>query len=74
MTVKGKEHSVPADVIAPFPFAGALSHLRGASAAVERLLADTDPSDPVCPGLLDAKQAIHTAHQALTDCARRSRQ
>jgi hypothetical protein len=73
MATKPEERSVPADVLVPFPLAAALSHLRGASAAVERLLADTDPSDPICDGLSEAGQAIHTARQALIECVPRSR-
>jgi hypothetical protein len=74
MTANHEERSVPADVLVPLPFAAALSHLRGACAAVDRLLADTHPSDPKRYELLkEAGRAIHIARQALTDCAQASR-
>jgi hypothetical protein len=68
-----EERPVPADVLTPLPLAAALSHLRGASVAVERLLVDVDPSDPLRHKLLEAALAIHTAHKTLTDCVQPSR-
>jgi hypothetical protein len=72
MTTKPKERSVPADVLTPLPLAAALSHLRGAAVAVKRLVADLDPSDPICDRLSEAGQAIQVADQALTGCVPRS--
>ncbi len=65
MTTRDGERSVPPDVLAPLPYAAAFAHLRGASSAVERLLADAAPSDSIHDDLLEASEAIHVAHQAL---------
>jgi len=68
MTTRQRQRSVPADILAPLPFAAAFSHLRGASAAIARLRSDVEPSDPVHDDLLEANEALHAAHQALIRC------
>jgi hypothetical protein len=70
MTTRHEERSVPADALAPLPFAAAFAHLRGASSAVDRLLVDVSPSEPNHYVLLMVSQAIHEADQALMDCVR----
>jgi hypothetical protein len=73
MTTGSEERSVPADAVAPLPYAATFAHLRGASAAVVRLLAEVEPSDPIHDDLLEASEAIQVAHDALIRCVHGSR-
>jgi len=70
MTTRHEERSARADGPSPLQVAAASAHLRGASSAVERLLADAGPGDPSYAVLSTAAQAIRTAHQELIDGVR----
>ena len=72
-TKKAAATTAHAEVPVPVELAGAMSHLRGASAGIDRLLADIDPDHPQSKALARASEAIHLALEALAECAGKSR-
>ena len=65
--------SVGPEIPIPVELAGAMSHLRGASFSIDRLLVDVDPDAPTSKALERAAEAIHLALEALAECAQGSR-
>jgi len=63
MTTRQEERSVPVSELET-----AFAHLRGTSEALDRLLADTDRSDPNYYVVLMAGQSARSAQRVLTDC------
>ena len=70
---KTKKPTAPAGVPVPVELAGALSHIRGASTAIDRLLVDVEPDDPQLKALARAGEAVHAALEALAEYAEGSR-